>query len=76
METDESQNTGIVTEKKCNVLLHKPLLTEEKPFSFFLFELYKYSFKNQAHYKISKTSGFVEYCNFSDGMVCIGWIEL
>lgn len=49
METDESRNAGIVTETKCNVLLHEPVLKEEKPFNFFLFELYKYSFKNQAH---------------------------
>ena len=60
METDESRNTGIVTETKCSVLLHELLLAEEKPFGFFPFELYKYSFKNQAHYQISKASGFVK----------------
>lgn len=54
METDESRNTGIVTETNCSVLLHKPLLVGEKPFGFFPFELYKYSFKNQAHYKLAK----------------------
>lgn len=54
METDESRNIGIVTETKCSVLLHKPLLAGEKPLGFFPFELYIYSFKNQAHYKISK----------------------
>lgn len=60
MATDESWNTGLVRETKCNVLLHEHLLAEEKPFGFFPFELYKYSFKNQAHYKISKASGFVK----------------
>lgn len=60
METDESRNTGIATEIKCSVLLHEPLLAEEKPFGFFPFELYKYSSKNPAHYKISKASGLVE----------------
>lgn len=60
METDESRNTGIVTATKCSVLLHKPLLAGEKPFAFFPFELYKYSFKNQAHYKISRALVFVK----------------
>lgn len=60
METDESQNTGIVTETKCSVLLHESLLEEEKPFGFFPSELYKYNFKNQTYYKIRKASGFVK----------------
>lgn len=46
METDESQNSGIVTETKCCVLLHGALLIEEKPFHLFPFQLYKYGFKN------------------------------
>lgn len=54
METDESWNTGILTETKCSVLLHKPLLAGGKPFGFFPFQFYKYSFKNQAYHKISK----------------------
>lgn len=60
METDESRNTGIITETKGSVLLHEPLLKKLKPSGSFIFELCKYSFKNQAYHKISKTSSFVK----------------
>jgi len=60
METEESGSAGVAAETKRSVLLHEPLLAEEKPFGCFPFELCKHSFKNQAHCKISKASRFVQ----------------